>query len=165
MVIEEGNVVKKAFLITAGLLALGIIGVFLLIQLIPYGRAHANPPVVQEPPWDSPATRALAKRACFDCHSNETVWPFYSNIAPLSWLVQRDVDEGRAKLNFSEWGMGSFDEPEEIVETVQEGEMPLRSYLLMHPEANLSRQEREALLQGLRRTFGGASGENSRDDD
>ena len=75
-------------------------GLFLLaIQLIPYGRAHANPPVLAEPAWDSPATRDLAVRACFDCHSNETVWPWYSNIAPVSWLVQRDVDGGRNKAN------------------------------------------------------------------
>ena len=65
------------------------VGGFLLIQLVPFGRDHTNPPVVQEPKWDSPATRELAKRACFDCHSNETVWPWYSNIAPVSWLVAR----------------------------------------------------------------------------
>ena len=63
------------------------VGGFLLIQLVPFGRDHTNPPVVQEPNWDSPATRELAQRACFDCHSNETVWPWYSNIAPVSWLV------------------------------------------------------------------------------
>ena len=67
-----------------GLLA--VVGLFVLIQLAPFGRNHTNPPVVQEPSWDSAETRALAKRACFDCHSNETVWPWYSNIAPVSWL-------------------------------------------------------------------------------
>jgi hypothetical protein len=80
-----------------------LIGALLLIQLVPYGRDHDNPPVQSEPPWDSPDTRALARQACFDCHSNETEWPAYANIAPVSWLVQRDVDEGRAVLNFSEW--------------------------------------------------------------
>ena len=79
------------------------VAIFLLIQLIPYGRDHTNPAVVAEPAWDLPETRALAVRACFDCHSNETIWPWYSNVAPISWLVQRDVDEGREKLNFSEW--------------------------------------------------------------
>ena len=75
----------------------------LAIQLAPYGRDHTNPPARREPAWDSPQTRSLAARACFDCHSNETVWPWYSNVAPFSWLVQRDVDKGRKDLNFSEW--------------------------------------------------------------
>ena len=81
------------------LFLVGVLGL-LVIQLIPYGREHSNPAVVSEPPWDSPATRAFAVTACFDCHSNETEWPWYSNIAPMSWLVQRDVDEGRQHLNF-----------------------------------------------------------------
>ncbi|MEZ4770229.1 MAG: heme-binding domain-containing protein [Caldilineales bacterium] len=76
---------------------LALVAVFLLIQLVPYGRDHTNPPVVQEPVWDSPQTEALARAACYDCHSNEVVWPWYSNIAPISWLVQRDVDEGRQR--------------------------------------------------------------------
>src|SRR5690348_18457917 len=84
-------------------LVLAAIVLFGLIQLIPYGHNHTNPPVAQEPTWDSPQTRDLAVRACFDCHSNETVWPWYSNIAPLSWLIQHDVDEGRQNLNFSDW--------------------------------------------------------------
>jgi len=82
---------------------LGLPLVFLALQLVPYGRDHVNPSKVSEPAWDSPATRALAKQACFDCHSNETEWPAYARIAPASWLVQHDVEEGRAVLNFSEW--------------------------------------------------------------
>ena len=152
---------KKAVLISAGTIIVAVVGLFMLIQLIPYGRAHNNPPVLQEPQWDSPETRAMAKRACFDCHSNETVWPFYSNIAPVSWLVQRDVDEGREKLNFSEWGRG--DEPDEIVEIVQKGEMPLGIYLIMHPEANMTSQEKQAFIEGLQKTFGGG-GEGEDDD-
>ena len=92
---------------------LGAIGaaivVFLLIQLIPVKRT--NPPVLSEPNWDSPETRALAKVACFDCHSNETVWPWFTKIAPASWLVYRDVTSGRRRLNFSEWGGGRPREP------------------------------------------------------
>src|SRR6478735_10619944 len=83
------------------LVALGIGCV--AIQFVPYGHAHTNPPVRLEPAWDSPQTRELAARACFDCHSNLTKWPWYSNVAPVSWLIQRDVDGGRAALNFSEW--------------------------------------------------------------
>lgn len=134
----------------------GIVTVFalgLLIQLVPYGRDHVNPPVFAEPAWDSPATRALAKRACFDCHSNETRWPAYANVAPVSWLVQRDVTEGRAALNFSEWHRAQK-ESHEAAEAVREGEMPMAIYTLMHPSARLSAEERTALAQGLTRTIG-----------
>src|ERR1700720_2261256 len=74
-----------------------------LIQLIPFGHTHTNPPATKEPPWNSPDTRASIPRACFDCHSNETTWPWYSHVAPVSWLVQNDVDGGRGHLNFTEW--------------------------------------------------------------
>lgn len=133
----------------------------LLIQLIPYGHDHTNPPVVLEPNWDSPQTRALAKRACFDCHSNETVWPWYSNIAPVSWLVYRDVAEGRQHINFSEWGVhpslpageGEGEEhqhgPEVFQEVLKSHEMPPATYLLMHPEARLTDQELQTLMAGL----------------
>ena len=128
----------------------------LAIQLVPYGRSHTNPPILQEPAWDSPQTLALAQRACFDCHSNETVWPWYSSIAPISWLAQRDVDEGREKLNFSEWGRGE-QEADEIAEVIREGEMPLPIYLLQHPEARLSAAEKQALIDGLVASVGGAN--------
>ena len=136
----------------------GIVVVFGLIQLVPYGRNHTNPPVVQEPQWDSPQTRELAKRACFDCHSNESVWPWYSLIAPMSWLVQRDVDEGRSYLNFSEWGQREM-ETEEMYEVIQEGEMPPAQYLWLHPSARLTPSEKAALIEGTLATFGGSSSE------
>ena len=84
-----------------------VLGLVLVAQLIPYGRNHRNPPIVAEPTWNSPSTRALAERACFDCHSNETRWPWYSHVAPTSWLVQNHVDEGREVLNFSDWNRGN----------------------------------------------------------
>ena len=120
-----------------GVGALAVLAV--LIQLIPYGHNHTNPPVVQEPNWDSPQTRAIAKRACFDCHSNETVWPWYSNIAPVSWLVYRDVAGGREHLNFSEGGDQSS--ANEIRRVLQSRDMPPATYLLLHPEARLTDQE------------------------
>lgn len=129
-----------------------LLGGLLLIQVVPYGRDHDNPPVVAEPSWDSPQTRELTVRACFDCHSNETVWPWYSNVAPVSWLVQRDVDEGREELNYSEWN--SSQEGEESAETVREGSMPPNSYLLTHPEARLTNAELTTLANGLAATFG-----------
>lgn len=134
-----------------------IVVVFLLIQLVPYGRDHTNPPVQGEPNWDSPETRALAKTACFDCHSNETSWGrWYESVAPASWLVQRDVDEGRQIVNFSEWNQGGQPrEAEELMEVVQEGEMPPAQYLLLHPEAKLSRQQKAQLAAGLQATLRG----------
>jgi mono/diheme cytochrome c family protein len=136
-----------------GVVVLFVMG--LAVQLVPYGRNHTNPPKIAEPPWDSPETRALARRACFDCHSNETQWPAYASVAPASWLVQRDVDAGRAALNFSEWQRPQK-EAHEAAEKVQEGEMPLAVYTMMHPEARLTATERSALAQGLAKTLQGA---------
>ena len=130
------------------------------IQLVPYGRDHANPPMTQEPRWDSPRTRALAARACFDCHSNETVWPWYSNLAPVSWLIQRDVAEGRRELNYSEWDRGQR-EASESAKSVRSGEMPPWFYALPGTSAHLSAEERAALIAGLEATFG----ERRRNDD
>lgn len=142
--------------ILGGAAAVVVLGL-LALQLVPYGRNHTNPPVTQEPAWDSPRTRQLAERACFDCHSNQTKWPVYASIAPFSWIVQDHVDEGREVLNFSE-----FDRPQEEVdeasEMVSEGEMPLWDYALMHPSARLTPEETQALADGLAATLG-AEGE------
>ena len=118
------------------------------LQLVPYGHAHTNLPVQAEPRWDSPQTRELAKRACFDCHSNETVWPWYSNVAPVSWLIQKDVDEGRSRLNLSEWNRPQR-EARNAARQIQRGAMPLSNYLMMHPSARLSSDEAQALIRGL----------------
>lgn len=134
--------------------ALTILGLFVMIQLIPYGRAHTTPPVRMEPPWDSPQTRELAKRTCYDCHSNETAWPWYSNVAPISWLVQNDVEEGRSKMNFSEWDRPQK-EAHEAAEQVQKGNMPLWFYVPLHPQANLSADEKQMLIRGLQASTGG----------
>ncbi len=135
-----------------------------VIQVIPYGRAHANPPVVAEPAWDSPATRELAQRACFDCHSNETAWPWYSNVAPISWLTQHDTDEGRAILNFSEWNRPQK-ETEDAAKTVRKGGMPPRIYLPTHPDARLTDEEKAQLVAGLETTLGGSAEGEGGDND
>lgn len=122
-------------------------------QFVPYGRNHTNPPVISEPNWSSSATRDLAAGACFDCHSNETRWPWYANIAPMSWLMQRDVEEGRDELNWSEWEQGEED-GEDMVETILEGEMPPWRYRLAHGGARLSESETAQLVEGLISTFG-----------
>jgi hypothetical protein len=140
------STVKKVIRYTG----LALVVLFVLLQLIPVDRT--NPPVTQEVEWDSAETRALAQRACFDCHSNETTWPWYSYIAPISLRVADHVEEGREKLNFSEWNR-SNESLHEILETLEEGEMPLSDYLLMHPEAKLTAAEQQALIDGLQATL------------
>ena len=145
-------------------IALGLLGTFLAIQLVPYGRDHTNPPVTGEPSWDAPETRALAKQACFDCHSNQTEWPAYASIAPASWLVQRDVNEGRAALNFSEWSRPQ-EEAKEATEEVREGEMPPAAYMLVHAHARLNAGDRDRLARGLARSLGVALEQEVRERD
>ena len=144
----------------AGLGVLVLVLLFGVIQLVPYGRDHSNPAVQQEPEWNSPETRELASNACFDCHSNETTWPWYSNVAPVSWLIQHDVEEGRSFLNLSEWGLREM-ESEEIGEVVHEGEMPPWYYVMLHPEANLTASEKGLLTQGLVSSTGGEIGDSA----
>lgn len=134
-----------------GLLGLVVVG--LGIQLIPGGRNHDNPPVTQEPEWDSPRTRELAVAACFDCHSNESKWPWYSNVAPISFFVQKHVDEGRDELNFSEWDREQK-HAKKAAREIRKGSMPLDSYLLLHSHAKLSTAEKEELANGFERMFG-----------
>ena len=141
---------RRHFWVTSGLV---LVLAFVAIQFAPYGRDHVNPPVGAEPIWDSPGTRALAKQACFDCHSNETEWPAYSRVAPVSWLIQRDVYEGRAVLNFSEWPRPQ-QEAKDASEEVLEGDMPPAAYTLVHAHARLSAAERDRLAQGLARSLG-----------
>ena len=151
---EPGNPVYLADMARSPLrkLLVGCAGSLVLIQLIPFGREHHNPPTRIEPAWDSPATRALAKRACFDCHSNETVWPWYASIAPISWVVTNDVMGGRYQLNFSEWNRPQED-ADEAAKAVREGWMPPGMYLPAHADADLSAAESERLAQGFERSF------------
>ena len=144
-------------------LALFLIVIFGAIQVIPYGRDHINPPVQKEPDWDSPRTRELFFRACKNCHSNETEWPWYSNIAPASWLVQYDVDHARAHLNVSEWGRKRND-GDKAADEVRDDEMPPVYYRPLHPEARFTAAEREDLISGLERTFGERAGGGHRSD-
>ncbi len=141
--------------IIGAIAVIGFIG-FLVIQFLPI-RLRTNPPVVQEPAWDNPETRALMERACYDCHSNETKWPAYAYVAPVSWLIVGEVNHGRHELNFSRWGTGE-NEIDEAVELIFENEMPPRQYLLLHPEAQLNEAEVEQLVAGIRATFGPGEG-------
>jgi hypothetical protein len=134
--------------------AIALVLTFVAIQFVPYGHERSNPPVVREPAWNAPGTRALARQACFDCHSNETVWPAYARVAPVSWLVQHDVSEGRAVLNFSEWQRPQK-EAGEAADEVIEREMPPQIYQLMHAHARLSDRDRDLLARGLAATVNG----------
>lgn len=119
-----------------------LIGAFLAIQLVPVDRT--NPPVETEVPA-SPEARAVLQRACYDCHSNEVVWPWYARIAPISWLVARDVRLGRDEVNYSTWNRLDADERrralEESWEEAADGDMPPWFYLPLHPEAKLSEED------------------------
>lgn len=118
-----------------------------------------NPPVVQEPAWDAPETRALAMKAgCFDCHSNETRWPWYTAVPGVNGQVVGHVNEGREAFNLSRMDRRQK-EAHEAAEVVQEGEMPPAYYTVLHPSARLSEAERAALIRGLGATFGGEGGE------
>ena len=134
-------------------IAVAGIVLFGLIQLVPYGRDHTNPPVTQEVAWDAPQTRELAVGACYDCHSNLTTWPWYSNVAPVSWLVYEDVQGGRETLNFSEWDRPQGEDTSEAVEAVREGSMPPLQYKPLHPAGRLTAAEREELARGLEKTL------------
>ncbi len=125
-----------------------------LIQFIPYGKDHVNPEVLGEVQWYSPETKEIFMKACGDCHSNETKWPWYSHIAPISWSVYHHVEEGREHFNVSMWGHQKKNEGKDAAEELEEGEMPLTSYLLAHPEARLNDAEKKILREGLKRTFG-----------
>ena len=105
--------------------------------------------MTQEPKWDSAQTRALAARACFDCHSNLTKWRWYSNVAPASWLIQRDVEGGRAQFNFSEWNKPQDISASDLADSIRSGSMPPWFYTLPHPGAKLSSAEKTALINGL----------------
>lgn len=134
-----------------------LFAIVLAIQFVPYGHNHTNPPVRREPAWNNPQTRQLAVRACYDCHSNETAWPWYSNVAPMSWLIQHDVDQGRQELNFSEWDRRQ-DGATEAAQSVQEGTMPPRYYTAIQTKAQLSSTQIQTLIAGLQATFGGGTG-------
>ena len=130
---------------------------FALIQFIPYGRSHSDPPATHPVTWDSPQTEQLAMQACGDCHSNQTTWPWYSNIAPISWVVQEHVDHGRQILNFSDFSQNQRG-ADRAARAVQNGNMPPGYYTLIHANARLTDAQKQQLIQGLIATFGNQRG-------
>lgn len=147
----QGESMRKPLKIVVYLAFAGLV-VFVLIQFVPYGRDHTNPPTTAEPKWDSPATRQLAKEHCFQCHSNETDWTWYSNIAPASWLIYRDVARAREIFNFSEWDRNRAG-LDELVPVIQSGRMPPIQYWIFHPQSRLTPAQKQQFIQGLENTI------------
>jgi len=129
-------------------LGLALIVIVIGIQLIPVDKSSPPERGAAAAPAD---VQTLLRRACFDCHSNETVWPWYSQIAPASLLIARDVKKGRKEVNFSTWE--KYDDKrkarklKEIAKQVEKGGMPLFYYLPLHPDAKLSPAERDQIVQ------------------
>ncbi len=135
----------------------GIIGIIVVLTLGAWAL-ETNPPVKQEPPWDSPQTKALAQRACYDCHSNETVWNIYTKLPIGSWLAVFDTVRGRRHLNFSEWGTtpvggDNGQGVSDVVKVITTGAMPPKLYTLIHPAAVLSSAEQQQLIDGLQKSL------------
>jgi hypothetical protein len=147
------NSVPWGSLASSGLVALVV--VFLVAQAVPYGRDHSNPPINGEPAWATPQTRELVVRACFDCHSNEVDWPWYSNVAPASWAVWEHVQDGRGKVNYQEWNFPQR-EGDESYDEIKKGSMPPPYYTFggLHADAKLTPAELTALLDGVLATPG-----------
>jgi len=128
------------------LIILVVVVVSIGIQFIPMDRT--NPPGTNEL-TAPPQVMAVLKKACYNCHSHETVWPWYSRIAPVSWLIAHDVSEGRHHVNFSLWGTLSSEKQDrtrrEVWEEVEDDEMPPWVYVLGHPEAKLSEEDKTIL--------------------
>lgn len=123
---------------------------FALIQLIPVTRT--NPTITKD--LSAPAqVEAVLRRGCYDCHSNETRWPWYAHFAPASWVVARDVNQGRKHLNFSTWDKYS-DDPGTVIRKLKgigelsgNGQMPRWYYMPMHPMARLSDADRALIAK------------------
>ena len=132
--------------------AFAVLALLVAIQFVPVERS--NPPVRAEIQVAG-EVRAVLERSCFDCHSNRTRWPWYSRVAPVSWYVVRHVSHARGDLNLSEWPVHDFESQKyflaEMKEVLEEGEMPLDSYLLVHRGARLSAAERALLLDWIDR--------------
>lgn len=148
----EGRLTARRFL---GVVMIATLGTFLVIQVVPYGKSHSNPPVTGEPQWANTETRDLMVRACFGCHSNQVVYPAYASVAPISWVVQSHVDEGRNRVNYSE-----FDKhpraAHDTLRVIENGSMPPSYYTMFgrHPEAKLTASELQTLIAGIKATPG-----------
>jgi hypothetical protein len=129
-------------------IGIGAVAVFALLQFVPYGWSHPNPPVVRDAPWPNAEAERVARESCYACHSNETDWPAYSYVAPMSWLVRSDVEVARDEFNFSDWDEDGKD-ADDAIEMIEDGEMPLDRYTMIHRSAALTNEEARTLLDAL----------------
>ncbi len=136
---------------------LGVLLGFVVMQFV--RMDHTNPPVDKEKDFYAQSAipmeiRSMIKNSCYDCHSHETTYPWYSEVAPVSWFVNHHVEEGREELNFSQWTDYSSERQahklEECAEEIEEGEMPLSAYVLFHNEAKLSHEDGEKLMNWMK---------------
>jgi hypothetical protein len=137
----------------------GIAGAMIIIQFIPAplpATKDDNPDDIIQTGLVSSEVANVMKAACYDCHSNQTRYPWYSYVAPVSWLIKHDVEDGREELNFSEWATMPkrrvIKKLEEIGEMVQEGEMPLRVYKITHHDARLSEAQKNLIIEWAKAT-------------
>ena len=142
---------------------IGLLAIIIIIQFFRIDKTNA----VSDPSLDlftvevvPDEVQSLLKTACFDCHSNTAVYPWYTNVAPVSWWIKRHIDEGRDELNFNDWGSYSVKRKrhklEEIEEMIDEKEMPLPSYLWIHGEARLTEREQKELIRWSKQLRAGA---------
>lgn len=133
---------RKIILSTLG----GLAVLFAAIQLVPYGQDHTAHPAVKPFRWSSPAAESIARKSCYDCHSNETRWWWAVKVAPFSWLAQADIDEAKGRVNFSTWtGVLSAEGMQRAISR----NMPPLQFTLFHPDAKLSDADRQTLGQGF----------------
>jgi len=134
-------------------LVAGIIAVFALLQLTT--PAHVNPPVKNDfiastqPPEN---VAAMFRAACYDCHSDETHWPWYSHVAPISWQIAQDVNDGRKHINLSEWPADpdlAQKKLQHMSDEIDDNDMPLSKYTLIHKDARLTTAQRNEMTQWL----------------
>jgi hypothetical protein len=143
-------------------ISLAVLTIFVVMQFFRINKN--NPAVVNENDFlaltSAPEdVQNIIKTSCYDCHSNTSTYPWYTNVAPVSWWIKHHINEGREHLNFSEWGSYTAKKAdhklEECVEMVEEGEMPMSSYTLIHAESKLSEDQKLSLINwfnGLRKT-------------
>lgn len=135
---------------TAAMIGLALL---VLIQFWPVDRS--NPPATAAMPLPTGEVGEIMQAACNDCHTHETTWPWYSRVAPVSIFVARHVEEGREHFNLSTWGELTAERRdhklEEMIEMVEDGAMPLRSYTITHTDARLTDEQRSMLVDWARR--------------
>ncbi len=139
------------------------VGAIVILVALQFKTVDRSNPLIQSDIGTSAEIKEILRRACYDCHSNETKWPWYSYVAPMSWFVAGHVDDARGHLNYSEWPAFDLEEQEhlfeEMWEMLSEGEMPLKSYTLIHRDARLTDGERDVLLEWVRPGSVGAEDE------